>query len=111
MAYYDISVFASADGYTDSEIATAKLYWVNGTLYPTGINSVQANARGVLVQSNNGVLTISGLEDNEQVSLYDLSGKMLDNARAFAGEANFIVNNSDKIIIVKVDNESIKVKM
>ena len=111
VAYYDISVFASADGYTDSEIATAKLYWVNGTLYPTGINSVQANARGVLVQSNNGVLTISGLEDNEQVSLYDLSGKMLDNARAFAGEANFIVNNSDKIIIIKVDNESIKVKM
>ena len=83
-AIYNISVYATANGYEPSEVVTAKLYWINATFDPTDIQSEQANTRGIVVQSDNGCLTISGLDNNEQVSLYSLSGKLLGNIRALS---------------------------
>ena len=71
-AAYSISAYASADGYTNSEKATATLYFINADLKDaTGISSV--SQRGIVVQSNNGFVTVSGLNDNEAVSIYSVS--------------------------------------
>ena len=110
-AIYDICVYATCYGYSQSEVTKAKLYWVDGTIDATDVQSVNSNARGILIQSNNGVLSISGLETNEHVTLYDTSGKMIGSAKAFMGEANFSINNANKIIIVKIGTESIKLVM
>lgn len=110
-AVYEISVYATCYGYSQSEVTKAKLYWIDGTINTTEIQSVQSNGRGVLVLSNNGFLSISGLENNEQVTVYDISGKMIGSTRAFMGEVNFNVGNANKIILVKIGNESIKITM
>lgn len=110
-AVYDICVYATCFGYSQSEVTKAKLYWVDGTTDISDIQSVKSKSRGILLQSNNGILSISGLDNNEQVTLYDTSGKMIGNAKAFMGEANFCVGNTYKIIIVKIGNESLKLVM
>jgi len=109
-ATYDISVYASANDYTNSEKAMAKLYFINAGLENiTGIST--AKQRGILIQSDNDFLTVSGLNDNESVSLYNVSGVQLDNVKATSGTATFNVNKTDEVVIVKIGNESIKVKI
>lgn len=110
-AAYEISVYATCYGYSQSEVSKAILYWINGTMNTTEIQRVQPNGRGVLVLSNNGFLSISGLEINELVTVYDTSGKMIGSAKAFMGGAKFSVGNAYKIIILKIGNESIKIAM
>ena len=110
-AIYDISVYATCYGYSQSEVTKAKLYWIDGTIDVTDVQIVKSNARGILFQSNKGILSISGLEINEEVRLFDTSGRMIGNAKAFMGETSFSVGNTNKIIIVKIGNESIKFAM
>ena len=110
-AVYDISAYATADGYSQSETITAKLFWVDGSLISSSINSVSANTRGVLVQNDGDFLTVSGLNDNEQVTMYDINGVQLDIAKSVNGIATFSINMDSKIVVVKVGNDSIKVQL
>lgn len=110
-AVYEISAYATADGYTQSETINAKLYWVDGSLDSSSISGVRANTRGILVQSDGEFLRISGLNNNEQVTIYDISGRQLDSTKSFSGTAIFSINEADKIIVVKIGNEAIKVQL
>ena len=110
-AIYDISIYATCFGYSQSEVTKAKLYWIDGIIEATDVQSVIPNARGILFQSSNGILSISGLENNEKVTIFDTSGKMIGSAKAFMGEANFNIGNVNKVIIVNIGNESIKLTM
>lgn len=110
-AVYEISAYATADGYSQSETINAKLYWVDASLESTGISKIRAKTRGVLVQKNDDFLTISGLNDNEQVFIYDIGGIQLGSARSVDGTVTFNINKDDKVIVVKVGNDSIKVQL
>lgn len=110
-AVYEISAYATADGYTQSEAINAKLYWVDGSLDSSNISTVRANTRGILIQNDDDFLTISGLSNNEQVFIYDISGKQLGNAKAVDGTAIFIINKTHKVVVVKVGNDAIKVHL
>ena len=76
-AAYNISVYATADGYKASDKATATLYWVEANLQnnPTNIN--QTATRGIIVTSNDGIVTLSGLNNDETVRFYTVDGKQL----------------------------------
>lgn len=74
----------------------------------TDIQSLQSNDRNIKYQINNGCFSISGLENDEEVILCDTSGKIIGNKRAFLGEVIFNIGISNKIIIVKIGNKSIK---
>ena len=105
-AIYRISVYATADGYKDSEVVTAKLYWVDATLTdPSSINSIQS--RGILVRSKNGMIEISGLEEDESVLFYSIEGKSLGKQKCSFGSICF--STSEKIVIAKIGNSSIKI--
>ena len=105
-AYYEISVYAIADGYTQSDKATARLYWVDATLKdPSSINSVQN--RGLLVKSNNGFVEIVGLSNNEEVSFYSIDGKLIGKSKAIGDAAQ--ISTFEKIVIAKIGNSSIKI--
>ncbi len=110
-AVYEISAYATANGYSQSETITAKLYWVDGSLNTSNINSVSANTRGVLIQCDDDFLKVSGLNNNEPVSLYDISGKIISSAKSVDGTAIFSVNKALKVVVVKVGNDSIKVPL
>lgn len=105
---YNITAYAQKAGCYDSEKVTAKLYWLDGTIETTEVNNMNAKARGVLVQQNDGVLTISGLNDGEQVSLYSVDGTLLGKAKAIGGTASYTVANN-QIVIAKIGSASIKV--
>ena len=107
-ACYDISVTAMKSGFSNSDIATAKLYWLpsSGSLDETSINNV--SMRGIAIQSDGGFITISGLDNNETVSFYATDGKNLGFSTAING-TTFFTAKSGSVVIAKFGNESIKI--
>ena len=106
-ARYDISCFATADGYTRSKTATAKLYWISANIETDGI-APATQMRGVVVSTEGGIVTLSGLKENERVTFYNISGIKLGETRAMNGQAS--ISASDDIIIARIGSQSIKVK-
>lgn len=107
---YDISVIASANGYINSDKSTAKLYFVNANLQ-NAANVVSAKLRGIMIQKNNDFIVVSGLSENESVSLYNSLGMQLGASQAISGVATFNVNKTDNVVIVKIGNDSIKIEL
>ena len=108
-ACYDISVTATKTGYENSDVATAKLYWLTSSETSdddTNINSV--SKRGIAIQTAAGFITISGLDDNEKVDFYTLNGTALGTARATNGVATFSAQ-SGSVLIVRIGSESVKI--
>ncbi|MBQ6032666.1 MAG: leucine-rich repeat domain-containing protein [Prevotella sp.] len=110
-AVYEISAYATADGYSQSETINAKLYWLDGSLETSNVSNIKANMRGVLIQRNDDFLTISGLANNEKVIVFDISGRQIGNSQSVDGTATFCINKTEKVIVVKIGNESIKVQL
>ena len=106
-ACYDISVTAMKTGYDNSDVATAKLYWLtsSGTL-DSSINA--AKTRGVVIQSADGFITISGLNSTEQVDFFSSDGKALGSAKAMGGTATFAAQ-SGSVVVAKIGKESVKI--
>ena len=105
-AAYNISVYATADGYKASDKAEATLYWVNANL-DTGTNINMVKTRGVVASAHDGIITLSGLDNGEVVKFYATDGKYLGSSVAANGAASFAVNES--LVIAKVGKDSIKI--
>ena len=107
-ACYDITVIATKSGYSNSDVATAKLYWLpsSGSLDATSINNV--SMRGIAIQSAGGIVTISGLNNDETVSFYAIDGKNLGFSTAING-ITFFAAQSGSVVVAKFGNESIKI--
>ena len=106
-AAYNISAYATADGYKPSDKATATLYWVEANLQNTPTNINQATTRGIIVTSNDGIVTLSGLNNDETVRFYTVDGKQLGAAKAVNGAASQAV--SESVVIAKMGNQTIKI--
>lgn len=105
-AAYEISVYATADGYSASEKAQATLYWLNANLKDaTNIN--MAKTRGVVASAHDGIVSVSGLDNGEEVKFYAADGKFIGQAVAANGTASYAV--SEALVIAKVGNNSIKI--
>ena len=105
-AAYDISVYATADGYSASEKAKATLYWVNANLEnATNIN--QARTRGVVASAHDGIVSISGLDNGEVVKFYAADGKLIGSSSAVDGTASCAV--SETMVIANYCDNAIKV--
>ena len=105
-AAYNISVYATADGYKASDKAEATLYWINANLdNSTNINMVRT--RGVVASAHDGIICLSGLDNGEVVKFYAADGKYLGSSVAANGSASYAVNES--LVIAKVGKDSIKI--
>lgn len=107
-AAYDISVYATADGYKTSEKAKATLYWINANL-ENGTNINQVRTRGVVASAHDGIISLSGLDDGEVVKFFAADGKYLGSTVAANGAASYAV--SESLVIAKVGKDSIKIAM
>ena len=107
-AAYDISVYATADGYKTSEKAKATLYWINANL-DNGTNINQVRTRGVVASAHDGIISLSGLDDGEIVKFFAADGKYLGSTVAANGAASYAV--SESLVIAKVGKDSIKIAM
>ena len=105
-ACYDITAYAVAEGYKNSEQVTATLYWIDGSNVSTNIN--QTEMRGVMATCSGGIITVSGLTDGETVMFYDANGALLYTGTAQNGTISYAPSASG-VIIVKIGTASIKV--
>ena len=107
-AAYNISVYATADGYTASDKAEATLYWINANL-DNGTNINQVRTRGVVASAHDGIISLSGLDEGEVVKFFAADGKYLGSTVAANGAASYAV--SESLVIAKVGKDSIKIAM
>lgn len=105
-AAYNISVYATADGYKASDKAAATLYWIDANL-DTGTNINMVKTRGVVASAHDGIITLSGLDNGEVVKFYAADGKYLGSSVAANGSASYAVNES--LVIAKVGKDSMKI--
>ena len=107
-AAYNISVYATADGYNASDKAEATLYWINANL-DNGTNINQVRTRGVVASAHDGIISLFGLDDGEVVKFFAADGKYLGSTVAANGAASYAV--SESLVIAKVGKDSIKIAM
>ena len=111
---YKISAYAKKHGFTDSDLVTATLYWIEKELKPDGMDAgaIQANARPVIVSSTGNTLTVQGAEDGESITAYALDGKLLGTAVSRNGQASLPLSTTQtEIVIIKVGDKAIKARV
>ena len=111
-ATYNIEVYATKANYENSDTVNVALVWVeNGNVdEETGIISVEAAP--VLIQGNGGILTISGVAKDTEVTVYTISGTEVARATATEGQATISIGlQSGTIVVVKFGNKSVKVRI
>ena len=115
-ATYEISVYATKSGYTNSDMATATLVWTNAEFTETTPSASSAKAIAesipVLISAQNGTITVRGEQNGLPLTVYTADGKMLGSATIMDGQASIATNlQRGEIAIVKVGKRSVKVKM
>ena len=109
---YIISVYAAKLGYTDSDVATATLCWIDQQPAAEGLADGIANvpAKAMLIQSNGGQLTIEGTNDDERITVYSINGTQAGSAISNDGSAVINTNlQPGNVAIVKIGEKSVKV--
>ena len=116
-ATYNISVYATKSGYTNSDVATATLVWTDAIFTvttpetPTSAKEVKESIP-VLISANGGVITVKSEQDGQPVAVYTADGKALGSATVKDGQASVATNlQRGEIVIVKVGGRSVKVKV
>lgn len=111
-AVYYISAYAKAQGYDNSEMATATLCWIDANPQTEGISNGIAKVRAnpVLIQSYGNVLSISGVDVGTPISVFDVSGKQVGSADAMS-ESTYINTSLTRgqIGIVKIGEKAVKI--
>lgn len=111
---YNVKVYATKDGYENSDIAYATLCWIDDAPKTEGVEmEVEAiKARSVMIKASDNTLQISGAPSGCAISVYDISGKMVGSSTANSA-ITFIPTNlsSGEIAIIKIGNKSVKFVM
>ncbi len=108
-ASYVISVYASAAGCVNSDVAKATLCFIDAELNTSGISLT--GQRGVVLSTSRGSVTISGLADGEQATLYSLGGMVLSSGKAVGGSVTLNPGSTAGVAVVKIGGGSIKVML
>ena len=111
---YIISVYATKEGYENSEIATATLCWIDVEPKSEGLSEgmSQVSARAVMVKAEGRQLIVEGAEDNTNISVYAIDGIHVGTTTSRNGIASIMTAiPKDSVAIVKIGNKSVKVMM
>lgn len=111
---YNISVYATKSGYEDSETAKATLCWIDVDPKTEGISNGVANVRAmaVMIQSQDGMLTIQGVDEGSDIAVYNVSGHMVGSTKAIGNQASLATNiKKGEVAIIKIGEKSVKVVM
>ena len=112
---YNISVYATKADYKDSEVAKATLCWIDVEPKSEGLTNTDiANVKAlpVVVQANNGTITVSGADDGTMVEVYGISGTKLGEAKTTLNKATIHTDaQAGSVVIVKVGNKAIKIRI
>ena len=108
---YVIKVYAAKSGYNNSDIATATLCWIDVEPKTEGLNNgvTQVRANAILIQTQNGQIMITGMDDGARIDAYDINGLKVGSAISHNGQANLTTNlKPSSLVILKIGNRSVK---
>ena len=111
-ATYNISVYATATDYENSETVNATLCWIeNGDSDEDDTtNIITVPAVAVLVTSANGAVTVNCSLEGESVEVYTTDGTLVGSAAITNGSATIQSGLSKgSIVIVKIGAKSVKI--
>lgn len=112
-ATYEISVYATKQGYENSDVATATLVWGSASFTETtGTTSSSpiTYEAPMLIKSQGGMLVVEGLDDGTQVNVYNINGTEAGSAVSSNGQATVNTNlQPGSVAIVKIGEKSVKV--
>ena len=107
---YTLTAYATKENYEDSDVATLTLCWApsNKGHEDNGILTIPSTP--VLISARDGVLTLSGLAEGTEVTLYTTDGTMVAHQQSCAGEAKFTVDTG-KVYLVHIGDKVVKIGM
>ena len=111
-ATYTVSVYATRNGYNDSDEAVATLCWIDTepSIDVTGTTEIAAKA--VLVKAHDGTITVAGLENNQDIKAYTVDGRQIASMVTKGPNATMSVpSNRGEVVILKIGSKSLKIKM
>lgn len=110
-ATYEISVYATKTGYDNSDVATATLVWTDAMFTLNITTSAKSmNIRPLLIQANNGIINIQGVEDGERICVYSTNG--IQQGSGISHNSTATINTHlqpGDIAIVKVGIRAVKI--
>jgi len=111
---YTISVYATKEGYYNSDVATGTLCWIDQQPDAEGIVAEDAvheiKALPVLIQSHGGIISVQGLDAGTEVFVYTTDGKQQGSAVVVNGATTIHTSlQPGSIAVVKIGERSIKV--
>ena len=106
---YTIKVYATKSGYQNSDVATGTLCWIDVDPRKEGITDgvAQVKAMPVLISANNGLISVKGELDGEQVAVYTAEGKLMGSDTMNGGQATVSTSLGTGAVAV----EAVKVVM
>ena len=112
-ATYNICVYATANGYKDSDTVYATLCWIEiGDSENDSAGVINIPATTALITSTNGIVTISCSLDGEIVAVYTTGGVLVGTTTIENGSATIATGLSKgTIAIIKIGEKSIKIIM
>lgn len=110
---YTISVYATKEGYADSEVATATLCWIDANPRTEGLEEdavTEVKALPVLIQTHGSTISVHGIDNGMEVFVYGIDGKKEGSAISDGNQAVINTNlTSGNIAIIKLGEKAIKV--
>ena len=105
---YEISTYATAIGYKDSDIITATLCWIECD--DVASNLTQIESTPILIKSDEGKIIINGARIGTQIDVYDINGNNLGATSANGNEViiNTMLRKGD-IAIICIGKKSLKI--
>lgn len=111
-ATYEISVYATKTDYDNSDVTTATLIWLDAHLEgeTTNAKEMAIPSMPLLITQDNGILTVSGLQDGDMISAYSIDGRSIATSKAFGDSAILDLSEMQgKVAILNVAGRSAKV--
>ena len=112
-AVYTITAYATKAKYETSDVTTVTLCWITCTEHhetddEDGIITIPSQP--VLISTQGGTITLTGLADGTDVAVYTTAGTQLGTATAVSGTATITTSlPTGNTAVVKIGNSSIKV--
>ncbi len=107
---YNVSTYAKLSGYENSDVTYATLCWIESD--DAGSDLTQIKSTPVLIKSNEGSISISGVKANTEITVYDINGNKVSAAVADGNEV--VINTSlskNDTAIIHIGDKVIKIIM
>ena len=77
---------------------------------PTGISKISYGPKDI--QAQDGIISVSGVDDGQQVAIYQIDGKQVATTKAYNGSASVATNVSKgNTVIVKIGDKAVNIMM